>query len=72
MKYPIVIERAGSNFCAWSPDVPGCVATGDSQEELRKSFPETLRRHFRALLDVGGRLPQPSALAEMVDVEDVA
>ncbi len=72
MKYAIVIAPAGDKYCAHSPDVPGCAATGETPEELRRIFPATLHAHLQALLASGGEMPQPTTIAEMVDVEDVA
>lgn len=72
MRYAIVIAKAGDNYCAHSPDVPGCAATGESPEELRKIFPGTLHAHLQALMACGGELPQPTTIAEMIEVEDVA
>ena len=46
-RYPIVIEKTGTGFSAYSPDVPGCASVGDTEEEMRLNFHEALAAHFR-------------------------
>ena len=45
-RYAIVIEKTGTGFSAYSPDMPGCVAAGDTEEETRCNFQEALIAHF--------------------------
>ena len=45
-RYPVIIEQTGTGFSAYSPDVPGCVAAGDTQEETRRNFQDALAEHF--------------------------
>lgn len=45
----IIIEKAGSNYSAYSPDVSGCIATGDTSEEARKNYIEALEFHTEGL-----------------------
>jgi predicted RNase H-like HicB family nuclease len=52
-RYAIVIEPTGTGYSAYSPDVLGCVAVGDSEEETRRDFQDALREHFEALREVG-------------------
>jgi predicted RNase H-like HicB family nuclease len=47
--YPIVIETAGANFSAYSPDLPGCVATGATREETAKHMDEAIQMHIEGL-----------------------
>ena len=58
--YLIVIEEAEENFSAYSPDVDGCIATGDTPEEARKNFIEALEFHIEGLTEEGLEVPQPS------------
>ena len=45
-RYSIVIERTGTGYSAYSPDVPGCAAVGDTEEETRRNFQDALIEHF--------------------------
>jgi predicted RNase H-like HicB family nuclease len=67
-RYPVVIEPTSTGFSAYSPDVPGCVSAGDTEEETRQNFQEALLSHFDALREVGGRVPEPSSSVSYVEV----
>ena len=57
-RYPVVIERTGTGFSAYSPDVLGCAATGDMEEETRQNFQEALASHFDAMREVWEQIPE--------------
>ena len=59
-RYAIVIEDAGSNLAAYVPDLPGCVATGDSEEEVSRLIREAIELHL-GLEEDGLPLPEPSS-----------
>ena len=59
MRYAIVIETAKSNFSAYVPDLPGCIATGNSVEETEKSIREAIKFHLDGLRE--DNLPIPPA-----------
>jgi predicted RNase H-like HicB family nuclease len=63
LEYLIVIEKAGNNFCAYSPDVLGCIATGDTIEETARNMAEALEFHCESMLDDDEMLPVPKGLA---------
>jgi predicted RNase H-like HicB family nuclease len=68
MRYAIVIEKANSNyFSAYVPDLPGCVATGDTVEDVETEIGEAIRLHIEGLLEDGLPVPQPTAIAEYVE-----
>jgi predicted RNase H-like HicB family nuclease len=67
MRYAIVIERANSNFSAYVPDLPGCVATGDTIEEVEAEIGEAIRFHIEGLVEDGLPVPEPTAIAEYVE-----
>ena len=69
MRYAIVIEKAESNFSAYVPDLPGCVATGSSVEETQKSIREAIEFHLDGLRE--DDLPIPAATSR-VDYVEVA
>lgn len=68
MRYAIVIERAGSNFSAYVPDIPGCVVTGATVEEIEANMREAIAFHLDGLREDGIPVPQPSSQVEYVDV----
>ena len=61
MRYLIVIEKTKTGFSAYSPDVPGCVATGRTQSSVQKAMREALEFHLEGLLACGRRLPRATA-----------
>lgn len=68
MKYLIVIEKANHNYSAYLPDVPGCIATGDTIEETKKNITEALAMHMQGLVEDGLSSPEPKAKADYVAV----
>ena len=66
-RYAIVIEDADSNLAAYVPDLPGCVATGDSEEEVGRLIREAIELH-EGLEEDGLPLPEPSSRVEYVVV----
>lgn len=69
MRYAIVIESAEGNFSAYVPDLPGCIATGDTVEETESSIREAIKFHLDGLRE--DNLPIPEALSR-VDYVEVA
>ncbi|MGQ0548903.1 MAG: type II toxin-antitoxin system HicB family antitoxin [Armatimonadota bacterium] len=67
-EYLIVIERAEHNFAAYSPDVPGCIATGATLEEVEANMREALRSHIEVMKAEGLPVPEPSTSAKRVSV----
>ena len=67
MEYLVVLERAEKNWSAYSPDVPGCIATGRTPEETTKRYQKALRLHLQGLQEDG--LPTPAPAARAVTVE---
>jgi predicted RNase H-like HicB family nuclease len=70
-KFLIVIEKAGANFSAYSPDLPGCVATGATPEETEQTMLEALQIHVSSLLEDGEPVPTSSSRAEYVPLPSV-
>lgn len=64
--YPVVIEQAGNNLSAFSPDIPGCAATGSSREEVRERMAIAIRMHLDGLIEDGLPIPAPMAVSESV------
>ena len=67
-RYPVAIEETSTGYSAFSPDVPGCAAVGDTREETRRNFQEALSAHFEAMREIGESIPEPSASVDYVDV----
>jgi len=67
-RYPIIIERTSTGFSAYSPDVPGCAAVGDTEEETRRSFRDALAAHFEVMREIGDPIPEPSSSVDYVEV----
>ncbi len=60
-RYLILIEAGPpSNFSAWSPDLPGCVATGETLEEVEREMRTAIAFHLEGLAEDGLALPEPS------------
>ena len=67
-RYLIVIENAGTNYSAYSPDLPGCVTTGKTLDETRKNMEEAIEFHLEGLREDGLPVPPPSSVGEYVEV----
>lgn len=68
MRYLVVIERGNSNFGAYVPDLPGCVAVGDSQEEVLERIEKAIQMHLDGMREDGEPIPQPSSAPVYIDV----
>jgi predicted RNase H-like HicB family nuclease len=68
-RFLIVVEDAGQNFSAYSPDLPGCVATGRTREDAEANMYEAIRLHIDGLKEDGLPVPSSIATAEYVTVE---
>lgn len=64
--YLVVVEAGEGNYSAFSPDLPGCVATGDTKEETLRSMKEAILLHLEGLREDGLPVPTPSSSAEYV------
>ena len=67
-RYPLVIERTRTGYSAYSPDVLGCAAVGDTEEETRRNFQDALAAHFQAMRELGEPIPEPSSSVDYVEV----
>ena len=68
MKYLIVIEQTKTGFSAYSPDVPGCIATGDTRDEVEREMKGAIAFHLDGLKAEGISLPTPSSSWSYVEV----
>ncbi|WP_374605362.1 type II toxin-antitoxin system HicB family antitoxin [Arenimonas sp.] len=67
-RYAIVIEKSENNYGAWAPDLPGCVAVGDSVEEVERLMREAIEFHLEGMREDGDPIPPPVARVNYVDV----
>jgi predicted RNase H-like HicB family nuclease len=67
-RYAIVIEKAEANYGGYVPDLPGCIATGDSVEETEKLLREAIELHLEGMREDGLPIPEPSSVVEYVEV----
>lgn len=68
MRYAIVIEKAESNFSAYVPDLPGCVATGGTFEEVESQIREAIEFHLEGMREDGTPIPPPASRVDYVDI----
>ncbi len=68
MKYAVVIEKGNNGFGAYVPDLPGCIAAGDTKEEVKQLIQEAIELHIEALKEDGEPVPDPSSIIEFIDV----
>lgn len=67
-RFLIVVEKANGNYSAYSPDLPGCVATGESREEVERNMHEAVQMHVQALREDGLPIPEAQSFAEYIAV----
>ncbi len=70
MKYLVVIEQTENGHCAFSPDLPGCVATGPTRQHAAEAMRESIRRHLEGLRAEGLHAPEPRAWSTYVEIMD--
>jgi len=67
--YLIVIEKAEHNYSAYSPDLPGCIATGKTPDEVRRNMQVAIDMHLKGMREDGLSIPEPQCEAGYVAVE---
>ncbi|HTR00220.1 MAG TPA: type II toxin-antitoxin system HicB family antitoxin [Candidatus Acidoferrum sp.] len=67
MRYAVIIEQAENNFSAYVPDLPGCIATGLTVEEVTQNIQEAVSFHLDGLRADGMVIPQPSSQVAYVN-----
>ena len=68
MRYLVVVEEGQSSFGAYVPDLPGCVAAGETREEALALIRDAIEFHLEGLKRAGQPIPRPSSTGEVVDV----
>jgi len=67
-KYLVIFEKARENYSAYSPDIPGCIATGRTRKEVEKNIKEAISFHLEGLEKDGLPIPEPASYTEYVEV----
>jgi predicted RNase H-like HicB family nuclease len=67
-RFLIVVEKADGNYSAYSPDLPGCVATGKTREQVTRNMHQAIEMHIRGLLEDHLPIPKSRSFAEYVAV----
>jgi len=67
-RFLVVIEKANDNYSAYSPDLPGCVATGATREKVEQNMHEAIEMHVYGLLEDKLPIPESNSFAEYVAV----
>ena len=67
MRYAVVIEKAGSNFGAYVPDLPDCIATGETLAEVEVLIREAIEFHIEGMREDGEVPPQPNAVTRLIE-----
>ena len=68
MQYAIVIEQTDTNYSAYVPDLPGCVATGSNLEEIETHIREAIQFHLDGLREDGLLIPEPTSRVNYIDI----
>jgi predicted RNase H-like HicB family nuclease len=68
MKYLIVIEKTDTGYSAYSPDLEGCAATGDSREEVEQTMREAIEFHLEGLKGEGYPVPKPQSYSTYIEI----
>jgi predicted RNase H-like HicB family nuclease len=66
MRYAIVIEKTATGYSAYVPDLPGCIATGDSKAEIEHEMQGAIRLHIDGMKEDGLPVPEPTSIVDYV------
>jgi len=69
MRYGYVIEKTKTGFSAYLPDLPGCIATGKTKEQIRRRIQEAVAIHLQSMMEDGDPIPKPTTEWEYLDIQ---
>ena len=72
LKYAVVYERTPNNYGAYVPDLPGCISTGKTWEEIRENIQEAIAFHLEGIQESGEPVPEPQTMVGMIEVKVVS
>lgn len=68
MKYLVVVEKTGTGYSAYSPDLEGCIATGSTKEEVERNMREAIAFHIEGMREEGYDVPLPQSYSKYLQV----
>jgi len=68
MRYAVVIEKGETSYGAYVPDLPGCVAAGETEEEVKRLIQDAIEFHLEGLKENGEPIPEPTSSVEFIEV----
>ena len=68
MRYMVVLEEGETSWGAYVPDLPGCVAVGESEDEVKRLIQEAIEFHLEDLTESGAQIPPPASKGDYVEV----
>jgi predicted RNase H-like HicB family nuclease len=72
VRYAVIFEKAQNNRAAYVPDLPGCITTGTTLEETERNIREAIEGHLQTMREFGEPIPEPTCLANEVEVSPAA
>lgn len=69
MQYTVIVERGPTSWGAYVPDLPGCVAAGETREEALQLIREALELHIEGLREQGEAIPEPHSFSDLIEVD---
>jgi predicted RNase H-like HicB family nuclease len=69
MRYAVIIEKGTSSYGAYVPDLPGCVAVGETVEEVKILIQEAIDFHLEGMIEDGDDIPPPSSFVEYIETK---
>ena len=68
-KFAVVIERGENNLSAYVPDLPGCITTGHTVEEIERNMREAIELHLEGMIEDGETIPEPTTAVSYVELQ---
>jgi predicted RNase H-like HicB family nuclease len=69
MRYTVIVEQGDTSWGAYVPDLPGCVAAGETREEVLQLIREAIEFHVEGLRQNGERVPEPHSFSELIEID---
>jgi len=67
-RFSVVIEKARGNYSAYSPDLPGCIAVGDTMEEVQQHMEEAILLHIKGMIEDHEPIPVPQSSVQYMEI----
>ena len=68
MRYMVIVEKGDTSYGAFVPDLPGCIAVGETEQEVMALIQEAIKMHLEDLHNTGHPIPKPVSKSTFVDV----